>query len=69
MTAPYPAEHVRNTIDELDQGLSELEENGEYIGNVLWFQNWIDQLSDRELEMFGARFDDHTRVDWKREGF
>lgn len=71
------SENVRTSIDALsDQGLSVLDRHleglsdEEYVNDVLWFQNWIEQLSDGELEVFGAVFDtDPYSVDWKREGF
>lgn len=58
---------VMSTLDGYLEGIAD---NEEYENNILWFQNWINQLSDGELESFGAVFDtDYYSVDWKREGF
>lgn len=57
-----------STLDGHLEGIADNEEHE----NILWFQNWISQLSDGELESFGAVFDtdtDYYSVDWKREGF
>lgn len=54
----------------LDGHLEGIADNEEHENNILWFQNWINQLSDGELESFGVVFDtDYYSVDWKREGF